>query len=72
MQGPLNEGKLDESTVTCQWHGARFDVCTGAVLRGPATVLLKTYRVVVEREIGRVEKDLWGRETRSVTMPMMP
>lgn len=57
MQGPLNEGKLDESTVTCQWQGARFDVCTGAVLRGPATVPLKTYRVVVEGEIGRVEKD---------------
>jgi nitrite reductase (NADH) small subunit len=21
-QGPLNEGKLDESTVTCPWHGS--------------------------------------------------
>jgi nitrite reductase/ring-hydroxylating ferredoxin subunit len=56
-QGPLNEGKLDESTVTCPWHGAQFDVCTGAVLRGPATVPLKTHRVVVEGEIGRLEKD---------------
>jgi nitrite reductase/ring-hydroxylating ferredoxin subunit len=54
-QGPLSEGKLDGSTVTCPWHGAQFNVCTGAVLKGPAAQPLKTYRVVVEGEIGRVE-----------------
>jgi nitrite reductase/ring-hydroxylating ferredoxin subunit len=54
-QGPLSEGKLDGSTVTCPWHGAQFNVCTGAVLRGPATQPLKIYRVVVEGEIGHVE-----------------
>jgi nitrite reductase/ring-hydroxylating ferredoxin subunit len=55
--GPLNEGKLDGSTVTCPWHGTQFNVCTGAVLRGPATEPVKTYRVIVEGEIGRVEKE---------------
>ena len=40
--GPLNEGKLDGSRVTCPWHGAQFNVCTGAVLRGPAKDPLKT------------------------------
>ena len=54
-QGPLSEGKLDGSTVTCPWHGSQFNVCTGAVLRGPAADPLKTYRVIVEGEIGRVE-----------------
>jgi nitrite reductase/ring-hydroxylating ferredoxin subunit len=54
-QGPLSEGKLDGSTVTCPWHGAQFNVCTGAVLRGPAKDPLKTSRVIVEGEIGRVE-----------------
>lgn len=54
-QGPLSEGKLDGSTVMCPWHGSQFDVCTGAVLRGPAANPLKTYRVIVEGEIGRVE-----------------
>lgn len=55
--GPLNEGKLQGSTVTCPWHGAQFNVCTGAVLRGPATEPVKTYRVAVEGEIGQVEKE---------------
>ena len=54
-QGPLSEGKLEGSTLTCPWHGAQFNVCTGAVLRGPAQNALKTYRVVVDGEIGRVE-----------------
>jgi nitrite reductase/ring-hydroxylating ferredoxin subunit len=54
-QGPLSEGKLDGSTVTCPIHGAQFNVCTGAVLRGPASEPLKTYRVSTEGEIGRVE-----------------
>jgi len=53
-QGPLNEGRLEGSTVTCPWHGSEFDVCTGAVLRGPAVDPLKTYRVTVEGEIGNV------------------
>ena len=53
--GPLSEGKLDGSTLTCPWHGAQFNVCTGAVLRGPAVNPIKTYRVVVEGEMGRIE-----------------
>ena len=54
-QGPLSEGTLDGSTVTCALHGAQFNVWTGAVLRGPAKDPLKTYRVTVEGEVGRVE-----------------
>ena len=33
-QGPLNEGKLDGSTVTCPLHGSQFHGCSGAVSRG--------------------------------------
>lgn len=54
-QGPLSEGELEGTTVTCPWHGAQFNVCTGAVLKGPAVDPLKSYRVIVDGEIGRVE-----------------
>ena len=54
-QGPLNKGRLEGSTITCPLHGAQFNVTTGDVLRGPARDPLKTYRVTVEGEVGRVE-----------------
>jgi len=57
LGGPLNEGSINGSTVTCPWHGAQFKVCSGAVLRGPAKEPVKTYRVIVEGEFGSVEKD---------------
>jgi uncharacterized protein YbjT (DUF2867 family)/nitrite reductase/ring-hydroxylating ferredoxin subunit len=53
-QGPLSEGVINGSTVTCPLHGAQFDVWTGAVLRGPATDPLKTYAVTVDGDIGCV------------------
>ncbi len=50
--GPLVEGQLEGRVVTCPRHGARFDVCTGQVLRLPAVVPLPTYEVrVVDGEI---------------------
>lgn len=54
-EGPLCQGKLDGSTVTCPLHGSQFDVCSGDVIRGPAIDPLMTYRVVVDGDIGRVE-----------------
>jgi uncharacterized protein YbjT (DUF2867 family)/nitrite reductase/ring-hydroxylating ferredoxin subunit len=57
-KGPLSEGSLDGTTVTCPLHGAQFNVWTGAVLRGPAKDPLKTYRVTVDGEIGHVEVPL--------------
>jgi uncharacterized protein YbjT (DUF2867 family)/nitrite reductase/ring-hydroxylating ferredoxin subunit len=56
--GALSEGSLDGTTVTCPLHGAQFNVWTGAVLRGPAKDPLKTYRVTVDGDIGRVEVPL--------------
>jgi nitrite reductase/ring-hydroxylating ferredoxin subunit len=33
---PLWEGELNGKVVTCPWHGAEFDVTTGAHLSPPA------------------------------------
>jgi nitrite reductase/ring-hydroxylating ferredoxin subunit len=33
--GPLNEGELEGSTITCPWHGGQFDITTGKVLGPP-------------------------------------
>ena len=46
--GPLGEGDLSESTVTCPWHGWSYDVTTGAAQHQPASV--KTYPVKVEED----------------------
>lgn len=35
-------------SIECAWHGARFDVRTGAVLEGPATEPLPTYQIRIE------------------------
>lgn len=45
--GPLSEGPLDGSIVTCPWHGWRFDVRTGVSPINPAAKVTK-YEVKVE------------------------
>ena len=47
-RGPLAEGRLIGSTVTCPWHGAKFDVTTGQCLAGPATTDVDTYPVHIK------------------------
>ena len=42
---PLSGGLLTGTTITCQCHGSRFDITTGAVISGPATNALRTYEV---------------------------
>ncbi len=33
--GPLDEGEVEGSTVTCPWHGGQFDVRTAKVVGPP-------------------------------------
>ncbi|MGH7903047.1 MAG: Rieske 2Fe-2S domain-containing protein [Candidatus Dormibacteraceae bacterium] len=54
--GPLDEGTLAGTTVTCPWHGSRFCVLDGRVEGGPATFAQPSLQVR-ERE-GRVEVKL--------------
>jgi nitrite reductase (NADH) small subunit len=43
--GPLGEGRVDGTVVTCPWHGNRFDVTTGRVITGTSDVA--TYSVQI-------------------------
>lgn len=44
---PLADGQLCGPSVTCDWHGWRFDVTTGACLTRAGS-RVETYEVVVE------------------------
>lgn len=46
--GPLSEGDLDDHTIACPRHGAKFDIRTGAALTMPATRPTKMHQVKVE------------------------
>jgi nitrite reductase/ring-hydroxylating ferredoxin subunit len=37
--GPLGEGTLEGTVVTCPWHGWQFDVCSGVSPRNPAATV---------------------------------
>ncbi len=46
--GPLSEGEVDGTAVTCPWHGACFDLRTGEVLGPPAMQGVRSWRVEVK------------------------
>ena len=46
--GPLADGRLEGTTVTCPNHDSQFDLGTGQPLRPPASRPLRTYEVKVE------------------------
>jgi 3-phenylpropionate/trans-cinnamate dioxygenase ferredoxin subunit len=52
----LAEGEVHECVVTCPWHGAEFDLRTGAVRTPPATENVRSYPVMVRD--GRIEIEL--------------
>jgi nitrite reductase/ring-hydroxylating ferredoxin subunit len=43
----MSEGYLKGTRITCPLHGATFDVRTGQVLGGPATIPIVAYRTRV-------------------------
>jgi 3-phenylpropionate/trans-cinnamate dioxygenase ferredoxin component len=47
---PLSNGELDpdDFSVTCEWHGARFDIRTGKALALPATKPIAIFGCRVE------------------------
>jgi glycine betaine catabolism B len=46
--GPLADGELEGTVVTCPWHFSQFDVTTGVVVEPPAEESVRTYTVQIE------------------------
>ena len=45
---PLAEGELENDVLKCPWHGSRFNIETGEVVRGPAKKQLRSYDGIVK------------------------
>lgn len=54
--GPVAEGELDEYTIECPRHGAKFDIRTGRALQLPAVVPIPVYAVEVDGEVVKVSR----------------
>ncbi|MEX2142365.1 MAG: non-heme iron oxygenase ferredoxin subunit [Pirellulales bacterium] len=46
--GPLAEGKLEDHTIACPRHGAKFDIRSGKALTMPATQPTVAHEVKVD------------------------
>ena len=44
---PLSDGELDGNEVVCQYHGARFDACSGARKTLPAIRPVQSFPVEI-------------------------
>ncbi len=45
---PLEEGTLEGDTLTCPWHGSKFRISNGALIRGPAEKPLGTFTATIK------------------------
>ncbi len=54
MGGPLAEGELEDTVVTCPWHGSIFDVTSGEVLGAPADDDVAKYEARVQGDAVQV------------------
>jgi NAD(P)H-dependent nitrite reductase small subunit len=45
--GPLGEGSLSGTAVSCPWHGWEYDVTTGACQMDPA-ISVRTFPVTIQ------------------------
>jgi nitrite reductase/ring-hydroxylating ferredoxin subunit len=59
--GPLGDGLLSGSTVTCPWHAWQFDVCTGESDFDPA-FRVRTFPTKIEADHVWVNVDHTPRE----------
>jgi nitrite reductase/ring-hydroxylating ferredoxin subunit len=61
----LHGGRLMGGQITCPFHGACFDVASGAAVSGPAVAPLRRYPVRIEGELVLV--DVSGHAQQSLS-----
>ncbi|MGC2655409.1 MAG: Rieske 2Fe-2S domain-containing protein [Mycobacterium sp.] len=44
LAAPMSDGWVDRGRIVCPWHGSRFDVESGQVIRGPSAAPLPRYQ----------------------------
>ncbi len=47
---PLVEGEVVEDVLTCPWHGSKFNIKDGTVLRGPAENPLRVFPHILKED----------------------
>ena len=55
--GPLAEGELVGDCLRCPWHGSEFDITTGRVRRGPATMGQPVYQARLQAGVLQIRRD---------------
>ncbi len=59
--GPLHEGAVEDGCIRCPWHGSLFDMVTGEVRRGPASIAQLTYQTrLVDGQVEVMSDDPGG------------
>jgi nitrite reductase/ring-hydroxylating ferredoxin subunit len=53
--GPLSDGEVYGTIVTCPWHGACFDLTTGEAVDAPADEDIARYEVHVQGDDVKIE-----------------
>lgn len=57
LAAPMSDGWVDRGRLVCPWHGSRFDVCSGAVLRGPSAAPLPLYETRINNGVIELRGD---------------
>jgi metal-sulfur cluster biosynthetic enzyme/nitrite reductase/ring-hydroxylating ferredoxin subunit len=70
--GPLSDGRLEDLTIACPRHGAKFDLRTGKALTMPATVDTAAHEVKVEGSDIYVRLHEQGELARKSTAALAP
>lgn len=45
---PLAEGSIEDDILTCPWHGSKFRITDGEVVKGPAKKGLQVYKTLIK------------------------